>query len=619
MGKIYLLLLTYILTLGLNFNSVVAQNVVPEESIISYISDIVVNIDNSIDVTEQITYNTGPEKRRGIYRDIATISSQERRMSIENITVKDEKGDPYEFETSDSKDSIKIKIGNPDIAFLGQKVYIIKYKATNAIAQLKDLDEIYWNVTGDEWNLPIYQAKASVRLPYGVNVIQSECYYGLKGSKDKCQTSYYENIYSFNTTAVLNPQEGITVAVGFPKGVVSQYSESNFQEDITVVSQYSESNFFDKYWRWLIAGTLPILTLIFSLLNWHKKGRDERGTGIIVPQYDAPDNLTPIEVGTIAKEKLDNSDISAEIIYLATKGYLKIHQMEERFVGLIKFTDFELTRLKDFSTLPNDFDQKLLNSLFNTQPNTTSLNLKAIFQGRNPVVETHPISQYQSIKLSSLKDVFYRNVETIVTSVLDSLLNKGYYRNLGQIKNGLDIFSMIVISVFASLFIGGILGFLLFKDNPFPLIVGIFFSIIIYNLIYNFSSSKTKKGAITKEYILGLKEYLQVAEKDRIKFHNAPEKKPEVFEKLLPYAMVLGVADIWAKEFKEIYTMPPTWYSGNSRTTFSTITLSQSMNNFSYFATSSLMSSPNTSDSSSGSSGSGSSGGGGGGGGGGSW
>lgn len=610
MKKISLLILTYILLSVLTFNITYAQDSISKEAIISYESQINVNLDNSIDVTEKITYTTGSERRRGIYRDISLTSSQGRNMDIKNITVLDEKGYSYEFENSSYSNNIRIKIGNPNITFLGEKVYIIKYKATNAITQFKDFDEIYWNVTGNNWDLPIYESNATITLPSDATLLQSACYYGLKGSTTQCQPAeIYGNNYKFNISSILSPKEGMSVAVGFPKGIVIPYSDSD-----------STSNFSVKYLHWLIASILPILTLIISIFNWYKKGRDESGTGIIVTQYDVPDNLTPMEVAVIANEKNVNiNNISAEIIYLATKGYLKINQIEEHFIGLIKSTDFELIRLKDSTDILNDFDHKLLNSLFNNKPNLTSISLNLIFKGKNPFTESSSTNQTQSIKLSNLEYVFYRDIPTIVNSVLDSLLNKGYYSNLGQIKNGLDIFSFIVISMFFSLFIGTLLGFLFFTNNPLPFILGVFISFIIYHFINRFSSSKTKKGALIKEYILGLKEYLQIAEKDRLKFHNAPEKKPEVFEHLLPYAMVLGVADIWAKEFENIYKTSPSWYSGEYGNSFNTVTFLNSINDFTSSSNQSLLSAPSNKSNNSGSSGRGSSGGGGGGGGGGSW
>jgi uncharacterized membrane protein len=132
---------------------------------------------------------------------------------------------------------------------------------------------------------------------------------------------------------------------------------------------------------------------------------------------------------------------------------------------------------------------------------------------------------------------------------------------------------------------------------------------------------KTLKGVATKEYILGLKKYLSVAEKDRLKFHNAPDKNPQRFEKLLPYAMVLGVEKEWAEQFKDIYKQNPNWYEDRtgSPVAFNSLIFVNSLNSFSSEANSSLYSNPSSGASGGSGFSGGGSGGGFGGGGGGSW
>ena len=313
--------------------SVVARadsTALPEEAIVSYHSSVAVNSDNSVDVSEKIIYNTGPQNRHGIYRDIRPFSSQNIRMSIENVSVFDENGNPYPFQVSDFGTYVRVKIGDPNKTFVGQNTYIINYHATRAVAQLQDLDEIYWNTTGNDWLIPIYKADAVVFLPNGVSATQFSCYYGINGSTNQCSDgSNASSTYTFSTSN-LNPKEGLTVAVGFAKGVVAPYSAAD-----------KSSVFFDTYLPWIISGLLPILTLIFSLLYWYKKGRDAKGKGVIIPQYDVPDSLTPMEVAGILNEEVTTKDVSAEIIYLATKGYIKINQLEDSFIGFIKRTDYE--------------------------------------------------------------------------------------------------------------------------------------------------------------------------------------------------------------------------------------------------------------------------------------
>lgn len=598
-----------------------------EEYVKSFLTNMVVNTDNSIDVTETIIYNTGTSERHGIYRGIYTVSSQDRSMSLNNVFVTDENGQPYQFEVIGSVGGKQIKIGDPDMTFTGEKTYILKYHATRAVAQLKDYDEIYWNVTGNEWDMPILEAKATVSLPGNAVSTQQACYWGEFGSDDKCEYSVNSSgVYTFLTPNQLDPYQGLTIAVGFPKGIVSPY---------TLVDNIFD--FFLKYLFWLISGLIPVLSLFFSLRYWYKYGRDPKGTGVIIPQYDVPDGLTPIEVSGIANEKVNASQISAEIIYLATKGYLKINQLEERFIGLIKTTDYELVKLKDHSDLANSFDQKLLKGLFDKSslkseylkefkislakksPKLVPL-LDSFTNTKEETVDDKDAlssQKYQSVKLSDLKYEFASTAQSIVEKVLDALLNKKYYSNLGRIRTGPVRWALIMfMAVWASGFFGVLVGTLLFNSNPVPLIAGIFLAIIIYGVVSHFFPAKTEKGVATTEYLLGLKDYLQIAEKDRLQFHNAPEKKPEVFEKLLPYAMVLGVSDIWAKEFEGIYTNPPSWYSGTRGSAFSALAFTHSISSFSTYASSTMSA---THSSGGGSGGGGSSGGGGGGGGGGSW
>jgi len=599
MKKVFFLFLTATLFLSILFAFQKVQagpgvSASSEEAVINFFSTISVNLDNSVDVVENVRYDTGPLERHGIYRDIYPYSSQKRKMAINNVSVYDENGAPQPFEVGNSGANVRIKIGDPDKTFAGQRTYIIKYHATKAVAQLKDLDEIYWNVTGNEWNIPIYQTQADIVLPSGIRMLQSACYSGPKGSPaNNCQLSKSENeSYVFEAIGPLNAQEGLTVAIGFPKGIVIPYSASD-----------SVYNFFSIYRRWIISAIFPLLTLILTLLYWYKKGRDPKGKGVIVPQYDVPDGLTPIEVCGIINQKVRSKDISPEIIYLATKGYLKIQQTEkEHVLGIFHSKEYELTNLKDPSDLSNEFDRTLFWSLF----------------GRNLIDQSS-----KTIKLSELKNKFYKNIKPISTSVMDSLLDKGYYKNIGGRKistkhknSSIRVILYIILYIFARAFLGIFFESQFFSDNIGPIITGALMSLIVYEIISHFFPAKTEKGVATKEYLLGLKDYLQIAEKDRLEFHNAPEKKPEVFEKLLPYAMALGVADIWAKEFEGIYLTPPAWYSSSSSSAFGAVTFSHAMANFSSFSNSKLGTAPGGVG---GSGGGGSSGGGGGGGGGGGW
>jgi uncharacterized membrane protein len=210
-------------------------------------------------------------------------------------------------------------------------------------------------------------------------------------------------------------------------------------------------------------------------------------------------------------------------------------------------------------------------------------------------------------KLSSLKNKFYETTKEVTKQVYQKLTLEGFF-----VKNP----QTIRLAYIGIGFIVGVIGIpasganqntAFFHLLAFGLAGGI---IALFGLIM---PQYTKVGAEVREEIEGFKLFLSVTEKERLKFHNAPAKKPELFEKYLPYAMALKVEKEWANQFKDMYLQPPSWYEGNW-TTFNMIAFTSSLNSFSSSASSAFVSSP------SGSSGfSGSSGGGFGGGGGGSW
>lgn len=538
------------------------------ETIKSFDSQIVVNLDSSVSVTETIVYDSEGSQKHGIFRDITPVSSEGKSMEIKHVSVVDENGAPHQWQRQTNDGDVRLKIGDPERVFRGQKTYVIKYNATNAVAH-GDIDEIYWNVTGNNWPFGIEQATAKVFLPSGVSMTQQSCYVGQKGSTEGCGSGEF-----FSSERVLFAGEGMTVAVGFPSGTVQEYAPTLSDKIIKLL----------KLWWPLL---LPIITFIVMYRTWNKKGRDPKGKGVIVPQYDVPDELTPLEVGAILHEKVKTNIISAEIVYLAVKGYIRITQLNKKFLKIINNKDYELELLVEPSVVPHDFDKKIIEGIFGSS-----------------------VSAGKKKKISDLTDNFYTRIPAIKKSVTKSLLDKKYYAHLPATvykTAGLGIF--VAFMVFFQIY-----SYTTNFEHIFIIILSLVSTIGILAVFQALMPSKTVKGVETKEYLLGLKEYLRIAEKDRLAFHNAPDKNPELFEKLLPYAMVFGVEELWAKEFEGIYTTPPAWYVG-AYDTFSVVHFGRDMSSLDSFVTKAVSSTP----SSSGSGGGGFSGGGGGGGGGGSW
>lgn len=546
------------------------------EIIQNFYSEINVLPDSSLIINERITYDFEKALRIGIYRDIPLSNKAGKNIIVDVISVTDDNGQPYKFSTTTDDGVFTIKIGDTEKLISGEKIYKISYKISGGVLYQSDFDEIYWNATGNGWNVPMKNIKSKVVLPQGVFPIEQKCYFGKLGSRSMCKVTD-GNIFSIEN---LNKEEGLTVAVSFKKGAVAEYGHKKDSVIIGIAK---------TFWPTII----PLLVFGLMFTRWMRKGRDPKGNEVIIPEYYPPKDLSPVEASGILYETIKTRSISAEIIDLAIRGFIKIKPTEKKLLGLAYKQDYEITLLKETGFIETDFDKEII---------------KIIFGDKGAVGGV--------ANLSGLNDCFYKSIPKISRFTIDSLLKKKYYLNFP--KNIAFETTSIVLSI---IFIFLSIAFLVWSPSDFgdAKKLAIFFvssiSSIGMALVFNFlMPSKTKKGVVMKEYLLGLKEYLQIAEKDRLAFHNAPLKKPETFEKLLPYAIVFGVEELWAKEFDGIYTKEPVWYECPNEQ-FSVVSFGKELSVFNTVAISSLSSCPSYS----GVGNSGFSGGGVGGGGGGSW
>lgn len=540
------------------------------ERILDFSATVTINPDASLDVREMIQYDFGSNERHGIYRDIPVsykTSLGNTSIGLSAIEVTDQQGAAYPFTVSRSGSNEDVKIGDPNQVISGVHTYTISYHVSRAITYFKTYDELYWNVTGNGWQVPIEHASVQVVLPQAVasSSLKTSCYEGAYGSSESCLIAPAAQRVLFDAARPLSPGEGLTVAVGFPKGLVAQ--PNPWQEFVQFVLD-----------NWIVG--VPIITLLGMTWLWWVKGRDPRGRGTVVPEYDAPENLTPLEMAAVLSEggKVKKS-VSAEIIFLATQGHLKLQKLHEKLLFL-SHTDYQLDRLESSIGL-SAADQKLMNALFKSG---------------------------ESVTLSDLKNNFYRELPSIQAAANTSVVAKGYFP-----ANPTTVRAVYVGAGATVLLVGLALGTTL---QSAAMLGSIMISGTVVALFGLIMPRTTKAGAIMRERIKGLKLYLEVAEKNRIEFHNAPEKNPQLFEKLLPYAMVVGVEKQWATQFEGIYTQPPTWYGDAQLGAFNAMLFADSLHSFDASATHTLAAAPSGG---SGSFGSGFSGGGFGGGGGGSW
>ena len=564
------------------------------EVINSFHTDLKVKEDGTLHVVETINYDFKRNNRHGLVRDIPltdTVGTFDR-MSIANLTVVDENGADYPFVVSGLESPIlgklfssfalnsevaTIKIGDEHVPVSGEMTYVISYDVKNALGYFDDRTELYWNTTGNHWLIPIKSASTQISVPKNqTTTLKLASYCGKEGATNECskQEVFYDEKSGVTKINYLTPGEltsgrGMTVAVGFPKGLVEGPTTIDFL-----------LHYIFLYWGFVLVPIFVYLWFRKTFNSWLLRRRYYKNH-TIVAEYDAG-VIEPLEMSGIIHGYIQNKDISAQIIELAILGYITIKKEEE--VYFFKATD------KDTAAL--------------SESNKTLL---------------------QAIADKSTADIKYAFINTsraICKGEMDDLIKSGY------VKKGWGLSPMITFG--SALFVAfnpGIFIWVLLGQQAGIAFSGTAVIIALISLIFRpRPQALTQAGFEIERTLLGLRLYIEVAEEERIKFHDAPEKSPELFEKLLPYAMVFGLENKWAKEFEGIYTVQPTWYTGSDAMVFSSGLFASEMSHFST-TTSSAMgavvtrsgNSFGSSGSFSGSSGGGFSGGGGGGGGGGSW
>ena len=435
-------------------------------------------------------------------------------------------------------------------------------------------DELYWNVTGNDWAIPIDTVHARVVLPDAVVPTRVASYTGRTGSTAaEAKIEKQDNVVEFTLLRGLNPNEGMTIGVGWPAGHVAG-RPSEAQERMMAVLQWSPL-------------LLPLLVFFLAYSSWNKHGRDPK-EGSYVVRYEPLEGASPAELGTLIDNRADMADITATLVDLAVRGFVRIEEVtESHLLGLSKSTDYILHILRD----PSQWTDLKPHEKFYLEK----------------LSELAPIGE-SSVNTSDLRNKFYGVLPKIWDAIYDGLVEKGYYRERpDKVQAKWFFFAFLT----ASIGIG--LGVFATKRmwvavSPFALIGAGLVSTVILFVFARIMPARTVTGARAREATLGFKEFLSRVEEERYKKMIT---SPELFERFLPYAMAFGVADKWAKAFEDIYREPPTWYVGGSGQ-FSASSFSHNISSMSSAMSSSMSSSPG----SSGSGGGGSSGGGSGGGGG---
>jgi hypothetical protein len=563
-------------------------------NVTSFHADYQVNANRTVDVTERIDVDFGPLQKHGIYREIKTqyrrvvgsgvpIRAGTETIHIELLGVTDGQRNPLGTSV-EGGGRFRVRIGDPDTYVTGPQTYIIRYRIERGVGFFPEHDELYWQVTGTEWPVPILRATARVRLPshqpadsgYG-----AWCYAGWYESSDSSRcTAEANGLGEFRfESGRIDPGEGLTLVAAFPKGIVPAPTRSQL--------------FMQKFLFWWPIG-LPLIVLVGMYLRWRAVGR-EPDTGSIMPNWRAPKDLPPGAAGTLLDQKADMDDVVATLLDLAVRGFITIREVEPD--GMLDPNTFLGKALRTLKLTKTDWEISAADTSREELTRYEKMVLAGVLEGAD------------SRRMSDLHNDFYKHLPKIYEGMYDEVVERGLFDKRPETTRNkyrfLGLAFLIAAPALAFPLENGVLAF------------GLGLSGVIIMFFAGAMPAMTKAGARRWAELKGLEEYIRRAEKLELETRYAPEKTTELFESLLPYAVALNVSDIWVKQFATLLaSQPPTWYVGSGLHQFNTASFSEGLSGFASAATATMGSSPG---SSSGSGGGGSVGGGGGGGGGGSW
>ena len=542
------------------------------ERILDYRSEIEVHADAGMTVSETIVVQAeGNMIRRGIFRDFPTDYrdryGNRYRVGFEMLEVRRD-GTPEPWHTERRSNGVRVYAGSADrVLEPGRYEYLIRYRTNRQLGYFAEHDELYWNVTGNGWDLPIDAAAAVVTLPGTVppGAIAAEGYTGRQGSKEQAVAADIDGVRAhLAATRALGAREGLTIVVSWPKGHVH---EPPAAERLGWLLRDNRGV--------MLAGTGLLLVLGYLLWAWRKYGVDPE-KGVIFPHYEPPGAYSPASARFIMRMGYDNRAFVAAVVSLAVKGRLEIFA-----------ADGEYTLRQAGSSTPLAAGEKAL--------------LEALFTGGDTV----ELKQENHRLLSRAKLAHQRAL-------------KRDYEKIYFVTNG-----SLLLPAAGVIFALGVAIGLLGAWQPLVLVL---FGLMIaaLPLFYWLLRAPTARGRRLMDKLEGFRGYLEVAEKDELNLRNPPEKTPELFERYLPFALALGVEQQWAEKFAAVFARleaagagghRPAWYHGN----FNARNIGSFTSGVGSSLTSAIASASTAPGSSSGAGGGGSSGGGGGGGGGGGW
>ena len=598
MKRLFLALSFFILSICAVYAQIPDVNYSSNDPEKIYLFDVKITVkqDGKIEVIENITLHVKHEEiNRGITRDLPNTRTEK----AEPVSLLMD-GETHPFFTEMEGSYLAVNFGNDDYISQGKHTYTFTYEYTGAINFFKDYDELYWNVTGNDWVFPIDKARVEVLFPEGISIKKEgiSLYTGEKWSK--LQNAKQTGDLIFETTAPLDPEEGFTIAIPFGKGVITQPEVPPAPTEESLFLTY-----LIKYVLWgkdadkvlpltlnfkspavSTALFLFIVYVLYCAITWFKKGRDP--FYVSVTQFEPPKNTSAAFAYYMNGGRKMSKILSSIILSLAMKGFIEIKEDNEKGKNIVF-----LRKKTEYEGLPAE-EKKLMQGIpwyyrqDRSQKGTPENIEDVIFED----VARCELNRHEGEELASIS----REVEYIFSmEVQKYMAPTGIFKFISIVILGillyrsnymLDPYTIrpFIVNVFfilfcylfyvaiirhyrgrsflplpISLFLVCLFGFIMFSgvysviDSWESLFCEIIFLIgVVIHCIYSkLIVNVTPEGKEFFEQLKGFEKYMKVAEVHRVE-ESRPTDAERIFCDYLSYAYALGLYNKWMKKFAGI-------------------------------------------------------------------
>lgn len=569
-----------------------------EEKVYTFRSEVRVDTSGYISVREDVrVYVKGVIFKRGITRALPLIRSDKDGDKVPvdyDIESVKRDGEPESFFTEREGSDRVIYVGNKNVLLdNGWHVYTLDYKTAGQIGFFEGYDELTWNVNALS-DYPLDTVSAVIRLPEGAKVLSYRCYTGRYGSSESnCRADTLPDGLLYLEAVSLEPQEMLTVSVGFTKGIVRQpeMRKSGYSKPVP-------DTFFDKNGLPIVSALIFLLLFAYYFFTWRKYGIDPPKP-VVIPQFSPPEGLSPASVGMLYKEKYWDDLITPSIVNLAVKGFLRIKETErssflrrkDRVYTLIRTKNDDnmlpreestvlqnLFKDEDEVVLDGEYDSGIANLMNSFRDDLNKQYKPVLKEGANRKFMVLPWIMLILYFSSLLYFVRFEPADQIGTFIAVALVSFPVVTLLSLIlrrilkKSRIRWFGLVLGAV---LVVGSLSLLLFFSGNSLSVnavgfIIGL--PLIITSFIaYGFLIKRPgERKLYLQSQVEGLKMYMDTAEEKQLQFFNPPTVTPEIFEQLLPYAIALDMEDVWGEKFESTILSSmqqpqpyqPPWYTG---------------------------------------------------------